>query len=81
MLTKLRYFALSHHDYCSQLLSPHGVRLIAEMEIVQRCFTRKFESMKKLGYWKRLKELFGSKTGQIGSDIFIEDLRGACSKL
>ena len=57
MLTLWRSFVLSHLDYCSQLWSPHSVGLIAELEAVQRCFTRRIESMEGLSYWERLKEL------------------------
>ena len=57
MLTLWRTYVLSHMDYCSQLWSPHSVGLIAELEAVQRCFTRKIASMKQLSYWDRLREL------------------------
>ena len=57
MLVLWRTFVLSRLDYCSQLWSPHSVKLTAQLEAIQRCYTKRIASVQHLSYWERLREL------------------------
>ena len=57
MLVLWRTFVLSRLDYCSQLWSPHSVKLTAQLEAFQRCYTKRIASVQHLSYWERLREL------------------------
>ena len=48
MLTLWKKFVLSRLDYCSQIWSPHSVKLTAELEAIQRCYTKKIPSMQQM---------------------------------
>ena len=57
MLLLWKTFVLSRLDYCSQLWSPQSVKLTADLEVIQRHYTKRIHSVSHLGYWERLKEL------------------------
>ncbi|XP_036366803.1 dentin sialophosphoprotein-like [Octopus sinensis] len=56
-MTLWKSFILNRLDNCSQLWSPYTTRTIAELEAVQRHYTKKIASMERLSYWDRLTEL------------------------
>lgn len=57
MMTLWKSLVLSDHDYCSQLWSPHKKGDIQSLELVQRNFLRKIQSLRDLSYWEQLKAL------------------------
>ena len=57
MLTLFRSLVLSILEYSCPLWSPYRIQDIAKLEAVQRRFTSKFDSIKHLDYWDRLKSL------------------------
>lgn len=57
MMVLWKTLVLSHFDYCSQLWSPTSVKLISELEAIQRSYTKKIASMQHISYWERLKRL------------------------
>lgn len=52
ILVLRRTLVLSHVDYCTQLCSPCGTGLIADLEVVQRYYIRKIASMEQLNSWE-----------------------------
>ena len=46
-----------HIDYCSQLYMPTQSMQMAQIENLQKCFTKKIPEVNKLNYWERLKQL------------------------
>lgn len=61
MLLLWRTFVLSLLDYYTKLLTPGSVKLIAELEAIQRHFTKMIDSIKHIDYWESLKD-FGLYT-------------------
>ena len=57
ILTIWKTILLPHLDYCSQLWSPSTVGDIKRLELVQKCFIKKMNSLEELSYWEILKEL------------------------
>lgn len=57
MCTLWKQLILSDHDYCSQLWSPDKVGDIQSLELLQRSFLRKINSIHNLSYWDQLKQL------------------------
>ena len=57
MMTLWKQLILSDHDYCSQLWSPDRVGEIQALEMLQRSYLRKIQSLRQLNYWEQLKEL------------------------
>ena len=57
MLTLFKSLVISRLDYASQLLSPHKISQITQIEKVQRSFTKHIAGMRDLSYHERQQAL------------------------
>lgn len=57
MMTLWKALVLPIMDYCSQLWNPASTGDIQTLEMVQRSFIRKIDSVKHLDYWQQLQKL------------------------
>ena len=57
MLTLFKSLVISRLDYASQLLPPHKISQITQIEKVQRSFTKHITGMRDLSYHERLQAL------------------------
>ena len=57
LLTVFNSLVRSRVEYCCQIWSPAKIKLIGELENIQRRFTKRISGMYDFDYWDRLKQL------------------------
>ena len=57
MLTLWKSLVIPYFDYCSPLWSPTKIKLIQDIEVLQKSFLKKVAEVRTMNYWQQLKQL------------------------